>query len=183
MDKIYMLHAAAQSGKNTCADKMKEYYENVLNKRVIIIAFADWVKDCMRRYYGITEYKTREGRTAITHFATDVCRKKDPLVWARVLGSTLLAMEEEWDIAIIPDWRFENELDMMEWYFPNKVVKVLITRPDVEEKDNMTEIQRNHISETELDNFQNWDYNIINKTGELVNTIEVLINMIKEVEK
>ena len=49
MDKVFLLHARAQSGKNTCANLMKEYYEQK-GKRVIIIAFADYVKfieDCL----------------------------------------------------------------------------------------------------------------------------------------
>lgn len=183
VEKIFLFHAKAQSGKNFCADYMKEVYEK-RNKRVLVIAFADWVKDCMRRYFGIEEYKTEAGRTAITNFATDICRKKDPEIWARVVATTVKAMEECWDVVIIPDWRFKNEAEIMEKYFPGKVVKVLITRPDVENIDNMTKIQRSHLSETELDNFQNWDYNIINETGKVHSTFIQLEKMIaKENER
>ena len=40
LERIYMLHARAQSGKDTCAAIMKEEYEK-RGKRVIIIAFAE----------------------------------------------------------------------------------------------------------------------------------------------
>lgn len=175
--KIYLLHAKAQSGKNFCARYMTEIYER-MDERVLTIAFADWVKDCMRRYFGINEYKTEEGRTAITHFATDICRKNDPEVWARVVATTVKAMEECWDIVIIPDWRFENEAEVMERYFPGKIVKVLITRPDLEKVDNMTEEQRLHESERNLDFFQNWSYNILNETGKMFDTFTQLEEMI-----
>ena len=177
--KIYLLHAKAQSGKNFCANYLEEKYK-ADHQRVLIIAFADWVKDCMRRYFGIEEYKTEEGRTAITHFATDICRKNDPEVWARVVATTVKAMEECWDVVIIPDWRFENEAEVMEKYFPGKVVKVLITRPDVKNVDHMTEEQRLHTSETELDNFQNWDYNIINETCKVYSTFTQLEEMMEK---
>ena len=57
LERIYMLHARAQSGKDTCAAIMKEEYEK-RGKRVIIIAFADYVRCCLDKYYGVTDYKT-----------------------------------------------------------------------------------------------------------------------------
>ena len=73
MDKVFLLHARAQSGKNTCANLMKEYYEQK-GKRVIIIAFADYVKFTLEKYYNITDFKTPEGRTRIQHYATQQIR-------------------------------------------------------------------------------------------------------------
>ena len=68
LKRIYLLHAHAQSGKDTCAAIMKEEYEK-RGKRVIIIAFADYVRCCLDKYYGVKDYKTPEGRTIIQHFA------------------------------------------------------------------------------------------------------------------
>lgn len=179
--KVFLLHGKAQSGKNYCADIMKALCETK-GEKVLTIAFADWVKDCLRRYYGIEDYKSEWGRSNITHFATDICRKNDPDIWARVVATTVKAMESEWDIVLIPDWRFENESEVMERYFPNKVVKVLITRPDVNNVDKMTEKQREHQSETELDNWENFDYNILNEYGKLENIYKQLIDMIEREE-
>lgn len=176
--KVFLLHGKAQSGKNYCADIMKALCETK-GEKVLTIAFADWVKDCLRRYYGVEDYKSEWGRSNITHFATDTCRKNDPDIWARVVATTVKAMESEWDIVLIPDWRFENEAEVMERYFPNKVVKVLITRPDVNNVDKMTEKQREHQSETELDNYHFFDYFVINKTNfeeETLIQLQTIIN-------
>ena len=108
LERIYMLHARAQSGKDTCAAIMKEEYEK-RGKRVIVIAFADYVRWCLDKYYGVTDYKTPEGRTIIQHFATDLVRKNDPTFWGRTVGDLLRAIEDDFDYAIIPDWRFKNE--------------------------------------------------------------------------
>ena len=174
-----MLHARAQSGKDTCAAIMKEEYEK-RGKRVIIIAFADYVRWCLDKYYGVTDYKTPEGRTIIQHFATDLVRKNDPTFWGRTVGDLLRAIEDDFDYAIIPDWRFENEFGCLTSRFsPSLIVKVLIDRPNNELTDNMTDAQRNHQSETELDNYKNFDYNISNEFNKLDETRKQIIKMIE----
>ena len=182
IERIYMLHARAQSGKDTCAAIMKEEYEK-RGERVIVIAFADYVRWALDKYYGVKDYKTPEGRTLIQHFATDLVRKNDPTFWGRTVGDLLRAIEHDFTYAIIPDWRFENELTSMLSRFTNQqIVKVLIERPNNELTDNMTEVQRNHSSETELDNFKNFDYNIINEYGNLEHTRQQLIDMMNREE-
>ena len=162
MDKVFLLHARAQSGKNTCANLMKEYYEQ-RGKRVIIIAFADYVKFTLEKYYNITDFKTPEGRTRIQHYATEQIRDGyNKTFWAELVANYLDAIQKDFDIAIIPDWRFENEYAMIKLHFHDKTIPVLITRPDINIVDNMTTEQRSHRSETELDNFKNFSYNIIN---------------------
>ena len=182
LNRIYLLHAHAQSGKDTCAAMMKEEYEK-RGKRVIIIAFADYVRMCLDKYYGVKEYKTPEGRTIIQHFATDLVRKNDPTFWGRTVGDLLRAIEDDFDYAIIPDWRFENEFGCLTSRFsPSLIVKVLIDRPNNELTDNMTDAQRNHQSETELDNYKNFDYNISNEFNKLDETREQIIKMIEREE-
>lgn len=183
LERIYLLHAHAQSGKDTCAAIMKEEYEK-RGKRVIIIAFADYVRCCLDKYYGVKDYKTPEGRTIIQHFATDLVRKNDPTFWGRTVADLLRAIEDDFDYAIIPDWRFENEYTSLASRFDWHIIpRVLITRPENEKTDNMTDAQRNHQSETELDNYKNFDYNIINEYGKLENTREQLVAMINKEEK
>lgn len=183
LNRIYLLHARAQSGKDTCAAIMKEEYEK-RGKRVIVIAFADYVRWCLDKYYGIKDYKTPEGRTIIQHFATDLVRKNDPTFWGRTVGDLLRAIEDDFDYAIIPDWRFENEYSSLASRFaPHIIVQVLIDRPNNEATDNMTVEQRAHQSEVELDNYKNFDYNIVNEFGKLENTKKQLIIMMDREEK
>ena len=170
LNRIYLLSAKAQSGKDTCAAMIKEEYES-RGKRVIVIAFADYVRWCLDKYYGVKEYKTPEGRTLIQHFATDLVRENDPTFWGRTVADLLYAIEEDFDYAIIPDWRFMNEYNVLSTRFsPHIIVQVCIVRPNNELTDNMTEEQRNHQSETELRNYEYYDYHIINEYGKLDET-------------
>ena len=186
MEKIFLLHAAARSGKNTCAEAMKEYYEASYKKRVLIIAFADYVKFVLDKYYNIPAERTEEYRTRIQQFATEQVRAYDVNYWANIVSDLLAATIEDWDIVIIPDWRFGNERVALvsrfhEFGIPVKTM--LIDRPNIEEVDGMTEEQRAHISERNLDNYQNFDYTVINETSQIQKTIQQLINIIDKEEE
>lgn len=185
MEKVYLLHAAARSGKNTCAEAMKEYYEATYHKRVLVIAFADYVKFVLEKYYDTPAVRTEEYRTRIQQFATDQVRTYNPNFWGNVVADLLAATEQDWNTVIIPDWRFRNEYACLKAKLEDcgtKIISVLIDRPNIEEVDGMTEEQRNHDSERNLDNFQKFDYNIINETSQLQKTIQQLIDMIDKEE-
>lgn len=185
MEKIFLLHAAARSGKNTCAEAMKNYYETAYNKRVLIIAFADYVKFVLDKYYNTPAERTEEYRTRIQQFATEQVRANDVNYWANVVGDLLLCIREDWDIIIVPDWRFGNERVALvsrfhEFGIPVKTM--LIDRPGIEEVDGMTEEQRSHSSERNLDKYDNFDYNVINETSQMQKTIQQLIDIIDKEE-
>lgn len=181
--KIFLIHAPARSGKNTCGEVMKEYYESK-GKNVCMIAFADAVKFSLEKYYGITDFKSPEGRSHIQHYATDQCRGVNPTLWADWVANWLKATEADWDIVIVPDWRFLNEYEVLaEMFGEEKVRTMLITRPDIEEISDLTEEQRRHQSESELDNFKNFDYTVINETGQFCRTIRELIDLIDDEEE
>lgn len=181
--KIFLIHAPARSGKNTCGEVMKEYYESK-GKNVCMIAFADAVKFTLEKYYGITDFKSPEGRSHIQYYATDQCRGVNPTLWADWVANWLKATEADWDIVIVPDWRFLNEYEVLaETFGEEKVRTMLITRPDIEEVSDLTEEQRRHQSESELDNFKNFDYTVINETGQFCRTIRELIDLIDDEEE
>ena len=188
MEKIYLIHARAQSGKDTAATCIKNYYERN-GKRVMIIAFADYVKFVLDKYYNTPHERTVEYRTRIQQFATDQVRHQTPNFWADTVAQLIYATREDFDIVVIPDWRFYNELAVTRFFMQNeldsgetKLVKVLITREDNNSTDKMTEEQRSHQSECELDNYENFDYNIINKTNYLSDFYKQIEVMIKETE-
>lgn len=183
MEKIYLIHAKAQNGKDTCAERIKHYYE-LKGKRVLIIAFADYVKFVLDKYYGIPHARTKEYRTRIQQFATDQVRSASPDFWAKTVSNLLYCIQNDFDIVVIPDWRFENEYKNLRWNIGAdiNIIKVLIERENYYFIDNMTEEQRAHQSENELDNFENFDYTIINRQNEFDEFFKDINTMIKEIE-
>lgn len=177
IEKIFLIHAPARSGKNTCAEAMVEYYKTK-GKKSCIIAFADAVKFTLEKYYGITDFKSEQGRSHIQHYATDQCRGVNPTLWVDWVCDWLKATNDDWDIILIPDLRFQNEMEVMKQEFGDIVKTINIIRPDIADISDLTEEQRHHQSESELDNFKKWDYNIINESNQFMTTIQELCNLI-----
>lgn len=183
IEKIFLIHAPARSGKDTCGEVMKEYYESK-GKRVCMIAFADAVKFTLEKYYGITDFKSPEGRSHIQHYATDQCRGVNPTLWADWVAEWLKATEADWDIAIISDWRFLNEYDVLDAVFGKEYIRTMyIERPDIDVISDLTEEQRHHQSESELNNYKHYDYVIKNRTGEFMSTIRDLLEVADKEEE
>ena len=162
IERIYMLHGKARSGKNYTGEVLKEMLE-ARGKKVLICGFGDPVKDTMTRYWGITDFKSESGRSAIQHYATDVCRTKNPFVWAKILSLWLQAVEDLFDVIIIADLRFYTEHKQITYDWGDKsIIKTLNIIRAGDDWSDLTTSQLSHISETELDDSKIFDYNIYN---------------------
>lgn len=165
IEKIYLIHGKARSGKNFTAEILKTEYEK-LGKRVLICGFGDPVKDTMTRYFGITDFKSPEGRSAIQHYATDICRAKNDKVWADILSKWLYVVQDLFDIIIIADWRFLSERELILWDWYHLDIKTILVLRDGKNWSDLDNKQQSHQSETELDNYKNFDYTIYNYKDE-----------------
>ena len=95
----------------------------------------------------------------------------------------LYFVKDDFDIAIIPDWRFENEFMYIYKTFGADIVRpILITRTDIRSIDNMTEEQRSHVSETQLDSLQVSFYSaVIHNNGTIAELTETVRNTLSKI--
>ena len=147
---------------------MKEELEKH-GKKVLIIKYGDAVKWVLRDYFNWNGKKDEVGRTLLQHIGTDVVRAMHPNFWTGIVVGLLQAFEpyNDFDIAIVSDARFPNEVDIALQNLQNCVaVRIERTNPDGSEWINtaLTEDQRKHPSETSLDCFA-FDYVIHNDEG------------------
>lgn len=152
--------------------------------KVLIIRFADLVKYYASQYYNWNGEKDEYGRGLLQYIGTDMMRTYDPNYWALIIAKFLDAAKNDFDIAIIPDWRFINEYEKMCEYNTN-VIAIRVDRYNTDGSQyinpTMTEKQLNHISENQLDNFA-FDYIIENRgtLEELDSSVEMVINCLEE---
>ena len=144
----------ARNGKDTFAQYLKEKLEEK-GKKVLVIRYADYLKFVLEKYYGWNGKKDEEGRTLLQHIGTDVCRKNNPNTWANVVVELVKGLGDSIEYVLIPDTRFENEIDC--WYkeeFEVVSVRVVRLNEDGSEFDNgLTKEQKEHPSETSLDDY------------------------------
>jgi hypothetical protein len=153
MAKIINLAGKAQNGKDTTAVILKQKLE-IKGKEVIIMHYADLVKYLCKQYFNWDGNKDEKGRTILQYVGTDVVREKKPNYWVDFIVGFIEMFQDKYDYAIIADCRFPNEIDTWKkdgW----SSMSIKIDR--IGFVNNLTEEQKNHPSETALDNYK-FDY-------------------------
>lgn len=168
--KIVLLSAKARHGKDQSAIFLEEIIEQD-NKKVLITHYADLLKYICRTFFGWNGDKDDIGRSILQRVGTDVIRKQNPDYWVNFIASFLKLFPNEFDYVLIPDTRFPNEIDEMKQY-EFDVCSLRINRTDFES--DLTDEQKNHISETALDNFE-FDYTI-----NTISDLDVLKDKLKQ---
>jgi hypothetical protein len=160
MMQILGISGKAQNGKDTTALFLKQKLEN-LNKKVLIVHYADYLKTICKEWFGWDGNKDEEGRELLQRIGTNIVRNQDPYFWVESVGRTLAMFSEYWDYVLIPDTRFLSEI----FYWSKKDIPILIIRVNrIGFESCLTEKQKRHSSETELDSY-NFDYIINSEEG------------------
>jgi hypothetical protein len=157
--KIILFSGKSQHGKDQSATFLKEIIE-ADGKKVLIMHYADLLKYLCRQVFGWDGVKDEKGRSLLQRVGTDVIRKQNPNYWVNFVSEFLSIFYDEWDYVLIPDCRFPNEVEVMDDTY--NVFSVRVNRIDFESS--LTDEQKNHISETALDNYQ-FDYYIDTISG------------------
>lgn len=167
MKGTIILSGKSGSGKDMMAQFMKEELAKH-GQKALVIHYADAVKWFCRDYLDWDGKKDEVGRTLLQTVGTDIVRSCHPNFWTGIVVGLIQAFEpyKDFDVAIIPDARFPNEVDISLQSLKN-CVSVRIERTKNGEpwiNPVLTEEQRNHPSETSLDNFA-FDYVVHNDEG------------------
>jgi hypothetical protein len=173
--KIICISAKAQHGKDTSALILKDIYES-RGQKVLITHFADLLKYICKAFFNWDGNKDEKGRTLLQYIGTDVIGAQKPAYWAEFIASILKFFEHEWDYVIIPDCRYLIEFATLEDKFETYLLRV--ERPNFD--NGLTEAQKNHPSEVDMDNY-NFDAIVYNK-GSLEDLKTELLNFINDKE-
>ena len=168
MKGTIILSGKSGSGKDMTAQFMKEELAKH-GQKALVIHYADAVKWFCREFLDWDGKKDEVGRTLLQMVGTDIVRAKHPNFWVGIVVGLIQAFEpyKDFDVAIIPDARFPNEIDISLANLKNSV-SVRIERKNADGTDwvnpTLTEEQCKHPSETSLDCFA-FDYVIHNDEG------------------
>ena len=173
--KIILLSGKAQHGKDSAANMLKEKLESK-GKKVLIAHYGDLVKYTCKTFFNWNGEKDEQGRTILQEVGTDRIRAKHPDIWVDYIKNILSVFEDKWDYVLIPDTRFPNEIDVMKNTFKD-VTSIHVVRTNFISQ--LTEEQRNHRSETALDDYP-FDYYFV---ADDLKTLERKVNnLLKELE-
>ena len=171
--KIYLITGLARHGKDSIASLLTKFYEEN-NKKVIYSRAGKYI-----RYYvmemtdwdGSEETKPRE---LLNQIGTDIIRNK--------LNKSEMLLQRQnddleiysyfYDAIIVPDIRFPREIEAIKEKF-NNVITINVLRLNFDSDLTLTE--KNHIIENSLQDYDDYDYKIINTT------LEKLASDVKEI--
>jgi len=168
MKSIVLIGGKAEHGKDSVANILKERLE----ERVCILHYGDYVKFVCKEYFGWNGEKDEIGRQILQTIGTDKIRNINGDFWVEVICNLIRVLKDDYDIFIIPDVRFLNEIHVPSRLFWNyKIISLKVERLNY--TNSLTEEQNSHVSETELNNYK-YDYVIQSESG--LDNLEVEVN-------
>lgn len=165
---IFVLSGKAKSGKNLIADKIENYYKN---KKCIQISYAFYLKNYVKNIYDWNGSEEDKPRELLQKIGIDLIKNKiDSNLLIRRVCEDIKVYSYFYDIIIITDARLKDEIEIPKRLF-NNVVTIRIDSIYYDKK--MTIEQMNHITETNLDNYNKFDYviNDFDKLEEILSKI------------
>lgn len=145
--RVILISGKAQHGKDTTARILKDELE-LHGDNVLIAHYADLVKYICRTFFGWDGNKDEYGRHLLQYVGTDVIRQEDPNYWVDFLSDILHFFPDEWDVVIIPDARFPNEIERMRDN-GHQLTHIRVVRDKFNSP--LTDEQQHHASEVALD--------------------------------
>lgn len=164
--KVIVISGKAGSGKTFIAERLKDYIESNYDLKGYIINFGDPLKMVCQKVYGWDGAKGPNGRQLLQRVGTDIAQANNKLVWVNIVFEIIEALKSEFDFVIIGDARFVHEIEETYAHFiaGDDVFAIRIIG---KENNELTEEQKKHPSEVELDNYMNVHYIFDNKNYDI----------------
>ena len=162
--KIYLISGKARHGKDTFSGYLKEVYEEH-GKKVIVTQLSKYIKYYAREITGWNLTEEDKPRELLQTLGTGIIREKlgkDDLFINRMIDDIDI-FSCFYDAIIISDVRLKKEIDDLRDVFPD-LVSINIFRPNFD--NGLTEEQKNHKTEIDLDDYDKFNEQVINTTLE-----------------
>ncbi len=161
--KLYLICGKARAGKDTFAKLIKQEEEKNSKKVCILKLTAPlyrWAED----YFNYDKEKDEKPRELLQTIGYDILqlklKKKDFLL--DYLITTIEVLDDYYDVGLITDGRLVHEIEVLKEKYPN-IKTILLTN----KKDNkLTDEEKRHQTEIDLDDYQDFDYIVENKDME-----------------
>ena len=160
--RLYLMCGKARHGKDTFSGFLKEVYEEN-GKKLIITQLSKYIKYYAREMTGWNLTEDDKPRALLQELGTDIIREK--LGKADLFINRMIDDVEIfscfYDAIVISDVRFKKEVDDLRRAFPD-LVAIHINRPNFD--NGLTEEQKRHKTEIDLDDYDKFDERIVNTT-------------------
>lgn len=157
--KIYMISGKARHGKDTVASMIEKVY-NEKGKKIIVLQFSSYIKEYAKKISNWDGSEETKPRALLQELGTEVIRSKiDPLFFVNRIIGDIKVYSYYFDAIVVSDVRTKAEIDIPRQNFED-IVALKVYRPDF--NNGLTLEQQKHFTEIDLDDYDKFDYEIIN---------------------
>ena len=157
--KIFIIGGKARQGKDTVCGMIRKYYSEK-NVKSINLQFSSYIKEYAKKIANWDGDETDKPRYLLQEIGVKILREKiDPLFLVKRMVNDIKVYSNYFDVITISDARAIDEVETIKNSFEN-VITIRITRPNFD--NGLSESEKNDFTETNLDNYHNFDYEIIN---------------------
>lgn len=176
---IFLICGKARHGKTTTGDFMREYYESK-NIKVANTLIALYLKTYAQNFFGWDGKPETKPRELLQQLGTEIIRQKlgKELFFIERTIEDIEILKHFFNVIIIDDIRFPLEINKIKEHY-SKVYVLNIIRPEFES--DLSGKQLQHATETALDNYDGYDFTIIND-GDLEELQNKIVKIIKELD-
>lgn len=163
---IILIAGKARSGKNTIADYIKKIYQKK-GKKVVISPYTKYLKQYIEEITEMPVTEENKPRELLQKISSDLIKKKlgkyDFFINRQIEDIEIYSYFM--DVIVVPDVRFPEEIEVLKKRFPN-VLSIGVTRKNYQS--DLTEEQKQDITEISLDHYHHYDYQLKNENKEML---------------
>ena len=173
---IFLVAGKARSGKSTVGSIINNKYMSD-GKKVITSPITKYLKKYIEEITGNVIDENNKPRELLQKISSDVIKKELGMsdFFINRMIEDIKIYSYFFDVIIIPDVRFKEEIDIVKNNF-NKVISIGVRRINYES--DLTKEEKNDITEVSLDNYNGYDYKIINDNDDLVDDVTRILESI-----
>lgn len=154
--KVYIIAGKAGVGKNTLAQYLKEELEN-FNYKPCIIQITEPLYSYARNYFNWNGDMNNKPRKFLQQIGIELINKKlgKKEFLLNRLYENIEILSNYFDTFIVPDIRLVNEVKNLKKKY-DEVITIKVERNGY--NNHLTKEENSHITETEIENYNDFDY-------------------------
>lgn len=172
--KLFIISGRARSGKNTVAKLIEEHYKD---KKYITISFGYYIKDYAKRISNWDGSEENKPRELLQQLGIELIKNKinDRLFINRIIDD-IEVFSYFYDVIIVSDARLKDEVETLK----NKYKNSISIRVNRNSDNGLSKDEKNHLTETNLDNYDKFDKTIENINYDLLKLdVEKILNEVE----
>ena len=164
--KVFLIAGKAKSGKDLVGKYMKDKFDSK-GENACILHITTPLYEYAKNYFSWDGNMNNKPREFLQEMGVEIIQNKLGKKYFLIdrLCDDIEILKNYFDVFIITDGRLISEFEELRRRMDDiKIIRVIRENYD----NNLSEKEKNHITETDLDNYHNYDYTVYNTSKDIL---------------